>query len=97
MRKKALCAALAAAMLPTFGVWAQTGEKEIRVSYNDIKLYINEERVTLTDPSGAIVEPFIYEGTTYLPLRSVAESLDKNVDWDCEKNLVSLTDGEDKK
>lgn len=97
MRKKALCAALAAAMLPTFGVWAQTGEKEIRVSYNDIKLYINEERVTLTDPNGAIVEPFIYEGTTYLPLRSVAESLDKNVDWDGEKNLVSLTDGAEKK
>ena len=97
MRKRTLCAILAAAMLPGSAVWARTGEERISVSYQDIKLYINQERATLTDPNGAVVEPFIYEGTTYLPLRSVAESLEKNVAWDGEKNLVSLTDGAEKK
>ena len=41
------------------------------------------------------MEPFIYEGTTYLPVRAVSEALGKNVSWDSETKTVMVTDNED--
>lgn len=37
-------------------------------------------------------EPFIYEGTTYLSVRAVSESLGKNLLWDSETKTVSVDD-----
>ena len=34
------------------------------------------------DAQGNKVEPFIYNGTTYLPVRAVGEAFGKNVSWD---------------
>jgi len=66
-------------IVPQFAL-AVNSQNNINVSYNHIKLYTNNEKLTLTDATGNIVEPFIYEGTTYLPLRAVAEALEMTVE-----------------
>ena len=37
-------------------------------------------------------EPFIYNGTTYLPIRAVGEAVGKQVSWDGRTNTVYLGD-----
>ena len=80
-----LCAAL-----PVSYVSAQNSDVTISVSYNDVKVFVNGERAVLTDALGNPAEPFIYEGTTYLPLRAVAETLSTEVSWDGENYIVEL-------
>lgn len=46
--------------------------------------------VTPKDVTGTIVEPFIYQGTTYLPVRAVGEAIGKKVTWDGETKTVYL-------
>ena len=36
-------------------------------------------------------EPFIYDGTTYLPVRAVGEAVGKTVGWDGKTNTVTLS------
>ena len=63
-------------------VLAESVKKNIEVSYNNITLVIDGRVVTPKDVNGNIVEPFIYNGTTYLPVRAVSEALGKRVEWD---------------
>ena len=50
--------------------------RTITVYYQDIKMYVDGMRV---NPSA---EPFIYNGTTYLPVRAAGEALGEDVYWD---------------
>ncbi|MCI8477054.1 MAG: copper amine oxidase N-terminal domain-containing protein [Oscillospiraceae bacterium] len=57
----------------------------IDVVYNNIKLVIDGNEVTPRDANGKVVEPFVYNGTTYLPLRAISNALTggaKPVSWD---------------
>ena len=65
-------------------------EAMIPVSYHNIKIMLDGKELEPKDPNGNAVEPFIYEGTTYLPLRAVAEALGKDVVWDGENYVVGL-------
>jgi len=66
--------------------FASTGTKAIDVVYNNIKLIIDGVE---KKPSQ---EPFIYNGTTFVPLRFVSEALDKNVIWDGENKKIYIGD-----
>ena len=55
---------------------------QITASYVGISLVVDGVPVTPKDANGKVVEPFIYEGTTYLPVRAVGEALGKKVSWD---------------
>lgn len=67
-----------------------TGKQTIDVDYLDIKLVVNGKEVTPKDVNGNVVEPFAYQGTTYLPVRAVGEALGKSVRWDGETKTVHL-------
>lgn len=67
-----------------------TGKQTIDVDYLDIKLVVNGKEVTPKDVNGNVVEPFAYQGTTYLPVRAVGEALGKTVRWDGETKTVHL-------
>lgn len=61
--------------------------------FNNIKIKLNGETVTPKNEGGGVVEPFIINGTTYLPVRAVANAMgvDK-VEWDAKNNTVVLSD-----
>lgn len=44
--------------------------------------------ITPKDANGTVVEPFIVDGTTYLPVRAVGEAMGKTVDWDGRTHTV---------
>ena len=45
---------------------------------------------TLRDANGDVVEPLIYNGTTYVPLRPMANLLGKEVGWDAQTTTVYI-------
>jgi len=69
---------------------AASMSKQLTAYYNDIKLVINGETVEPKDASGNTVEPFIIDGTTYLPVRAVANALGQNVSWDGATSSVII-------
>ncbi len=76
---------------------AESFSKQIEAVYNDIKIVVNGEQITPQDGNGNSVDPFISDGTTYLPVRAVASALGQNVEWNGETNTVYLRDSyEDK-
>ena len=62
------------------------------VMTNGIKIFVDGQKLNPRDVTGNIVEPFIYNGTTYLPVRAVANALDKAVYWDGPNYTVYLGD-----
>jgi hypothetical protein len=84
----ALCTIIAVLLIGT--ALAASASKDISVTYNNIKLVVDGTAVTPKDASGNTVEPFIYNGTTYLPVRAVGEALGKDVTWDGDTNTVYL-------
>ena len=60
----------------------------IDVTMGGIKVYWDGIEKTLTDAKGNKVEPMIYEGTTYVPLRAMANLMGKEIDWDQQNMAV---------
>lgn len=79
-------------MLSVGTAYAAATGVSIPVVYDNIKVLLNGNELKLTDVTGKTVEPFIYDGTTYLPLRAIAESFNKTVVWDAQARHVLLTD-----
>lgn len=73
-------------------VFATIGTVTKELSYNDIKISLNGKTIETKDANGDKVEPFIIEGTTYLPVRAIGDALGLNVDWDGANKTVVLTD-----
>lgn len=71
-------------------VMATVGSRTVELAYNNIKILLNGKSVVPTDANGNAVEPFIIDGTTYLPVRAVATALGMNVGWDGATNTVLL-------
>lgn len=65
-------------------VYATTGTKSILVTFRNIRIIFNGEE---KKPSQ---EPFIFNGSTFVPLRFVSESLGFDVNWDGPTNTVSI-------
>jgi peptidoglycan/xylan/chitin deacetylase (PgdA/CDA1 family) len=70
---------------------ATSGNSTISVFYNNIKVTLDGKTIPLKDASGNIVEPFIYNGTTYLPIRAVGSALGLKVAWNADTNTATLT------
>lgn len=91
MKKKILCGVVAAAVL-TATVFAATPAvmKSIYVQMGGITVTYLGAELDLKDATGATVEPIVYNGTTYLPVRSVAEAAGLEVAWDGATSTVAL-------
>lgn len=72
------------------GAFAAVGGQSIQIEFNNIKLVIDGKPVTPKDGNGNQVEPFTYNGTTYLPVRAIANALGKEVNWDAGTSTVYL-------
>ena len=55
-----------------------------------INIILNGQAVQPRDAKGNAVDPVIYNGTTYLPVRAIASALDLDVGWDGGTKTVYL-------
>ena len=62
----------------------------LNVEYG-IKLLSDGKPLILKDSVGANVDPFVYNGTTYVPLRFIANKLGRDVAWDSASNSVNIS------
>lgn len=89
--RRIITAALALVLLCGVAVAAGTVKtQQIEANYMDIKLVVDGIEVTPRDAAGKEVEPFASEGTTYLPVRAVANALGKDVEWDGANKTIYI-------
>jgi len=74
-------------MIPVF---AAKTTRQLEATFNNIKIVVDNKEIKPTDANGNAVEAFIVNGTTYLPVRAVANALGKEVYWDGPTYTVYL-------
>ncbi|KUP21574.1 stalk domain-containing protein [Paenibacillus sp. DMB5] len=84
-------AAVTASLAMSVSAYADTITKKIAVTYDDIIVELNGQETALKDATGATVEPFIYNGTVYLPARAISEAVGLTASYDKTTKTVSLT------
>lgn len=62
----------------------------IKVAQGGISLYVDEKLFKPMDVKGNAVEPFIYDGTTYLPVRAISNALNKEITWDSKTSSIYI-------
>lgn len=80
-------ALLLAVAVPSFAAGAI---KTIQARIGGITIVVDGKKIQPTDANGNAVEPMIYNGTTYLPVRAVSSALGKAVYWDGQNWTVYL-------
>lgn len=90
-RSRLLVFALAAALFVAAAVpaYAAMAAKNIDV-FTGVSIFVDGRELHPADVKGNEVEAFIYEGTTYVPLRAVGEALGAEVSWNKETKTVYL-------
>ncbi len=89
--KSSLCGFMAGVIAATaVPVLAYNGSMNILATFKNIKIYIDGAELTPRDSNGNVLEPFIYNGSTYLPIRAVGEAVGKSVSYDANTNSVYL-------
>ncbi len=64
-------------------------EAEIR---GDFTVVIDGKKQTFRDANGNVVEPILYNGTTYLPIRAIGEIMGKTVYWYQDEKRIELVE-----
>ncbi len=90
--KGAVSGLIIGALVVSGGVFAKQKFETIEVEYNNIKVYKDNVLCELKDANGSTIEPFIYNGTTYMPVRGTANLADMQVTWDGATQSVYLWD-----
>ena len=70
--------------------YASIGSRTAELFYNNIKIWLDGKEIVPVDASGNVVEPFIIDGTTYLPVRAVSSALGLDVSWNDQTKTVEL-------
>ena len=85
---KKLCLALGlTGIIGAGAVTAQSGTQTIPATYRNIQVTYNG----VTQPMAA--EPFLVNGSTYVPLRAIGDIFGVDAKWEPTSNLVTLTGG----
>ncbi len=95
MKKKlaVLLAGVVAVSSFAMGVMSKNIVKKIEAEIRgDFTIYVDGKKQTFRDVTGKIVEPVLYEGTTYLPVRAIGELMGKTVIWDEAKKRIDLNE-----
>ncbi len=70
---------------------ASNAAKTVDITYRGTNISLDGKALPLVNGNGQSVEPFIMEGTNYLPLRIVGEALGLTVQWDAATSTVTLS------
>jgi hypothetical protein len=79
------------AIFGTATVSATTGTQDINVRFINVHIDNEVDGFLCADANGNEVIPFIHEGTTFVPIRAIANALYKDASWDASANTVSVT------
>lgn len=79
---------LTMAMIFALGIPALAAAGKNITVYPGVNIYIDDQKLDPKDVNGNPVEVFVYNGTTYLPVRAVSEALGKPVQWEGSTNSV---------
>lgn len=71
-------------VMSTFSGFAETISKTIEVTFNSVNLKVNGKSIQ--------ADNILYNETTYVPIRAVANMFDKEVGWDEKTNTASIDD-----
>ncbi len=80
-------------LMLTFNTVAKVSSESVTISYSNISLRINGELKSLKDANGNTVEPFVLNGTTYIPIRPMAGLMGYDVMWDDGTKTIHFYDG----
>ena len=81
---------LTAAVIMAYGVTAFAAGNGWNITVYPIKVLVNGEVLQPTDASGNPMEVFTYNGTTYAPLRALAEAYGLEVGYDSQRNIAMV-------
>ncbi len=88
--KKLICTLALAAML-CGAVTAASGSYTVSARLRpDVTVVIDGVERTFFNVQGQEVHPISYAGTTYVPIRSIGELMDKNVNWDGATSTATI-------
>lgn len=93
MKKRIIAIATCCLMTVSFtvGAYAASNLQSIQAYLNKgVTVKYNGVEQSMTDANGNRVYPITYNGTTYLPARSVSKMLGVDVTWDGTNNTVGL-------
>lgn len=81
-------------MITSVGVAFGAGTQfEIRATMDSgVKVIYKDKAQKLVDVDGVAKDPIMYNGTVYIPIRSVANIFGVNIDWDNDNRNVILKD-----
>ena len=73
------------------GVGAATKIEKIEATINHgISIILNGTKWTPKDVNGNVVQPISYKGSTFVPLRAVSEATGAYIEWDQDKQEITL-------
>lgn len=82
----------AMALTGSAGVYASSSLESITASLNhNLNIEISGKAYKPTGPNGESLSPIVYQGTTYLPVRSISEALNTDVNYDSSNNKILIT------
>lgn len=82
---------LTTALIVALSVSALAATGTIKLEVNPISVLVNGEEFHPKDAKGNDAMVFSYNGTTYAPLRALAETYGLEVGYDSEKNLATVS------
>ena len=85
-----LAGVLVVVLLLAMSVSALASDGSFTITIHPIRIMVNGEVFQPRDVTGKIVPVFAYQGTTYAPLRALAEAYGLRVDYDRERNLATV-------
>lgn len=78
--------------LLTTGALAASANVQKTLAYSGVSIFVNNQKITPVDVNGDPAEPFSIDGTIYLPIRAIEESLGHRVLYDAETNSVYISE-----
>lgn len=90
--KKFLSGVLCATLVFSLALSALAISGKMTIEVDPINVQVNGEVFQPTDVNGKEVPVFAYQGTTYAPLRALAEAYGLEVGYDASANMATVTD-----
>ena len=83
---------LTTAVIGSLTISALAITERMTITVDPINVQVNGETFQPKDANGNDVPVFVYNGTTYAPLRALAEAYGLEVGYDAETNMATVTD-----